>query len=153
RIWDARMGVPGPKLEGPEARARSVALSHDGTRLVTSSIAPPFQISRWGVHRRANGFEIEERPPPFAGHSGPSFAVRFSPDDRYVVSTGTDSQLILWNAATGQKEFSLSQPRSRDRAWAVAFHPSDGRHLAAGYSEKRVMIWDYGDPSKDPRIL
>jgi WD40 repeat protein len=35
----------------------------------------------------------------------------------------------------------------------VAFHPSDGRHLAAGYSEKRVMIWDFGDPSKEPTIL
>jgi WD40 repeat protein len=153
RVWDARTGVPVQTLEGPEARARGVALSHDGTRLLTSSIAPPFQIWRWDVHRSANGPRIEKRPPPLAGHSGPSFGVRFSPDDRYVASTGTDAQLILWDAATGRKTIPLARPHSRDRAWAVAFHPLDGRHLAAGYSEKRVMIWDFGDPSKEPTVL
>src|SRR5262249_21383679 len=124
RVWDARTGVPVQKLEGPEARARGVALSHDGKLLVTSSIAPPFQISRWDVHRRAKGPLIEKRPPPLAGHSGPAFGVRFSPDDRYVASTGTDAQLILWDAATGEKKFPLARPHSRDRAWTVTFHPS-----------------------------
>jgi eukaryotic-like serine/threonine-protein kinase len=153
RVWDARRGVPVQELDGPEARARGMALSHDGTLLVTSSIAPPFQISLWDVRRRADGPLIEKRPPLLGGHSGPAFGVRFSPDDKVVASTGTDAQLILWDAATGQKKTPLARQHSRDRAWAVAFHPSDGQHLAAGYSEKRVMIWDHGDPSKEPRIL
>jgi len=154
RVWDARRGVPGPKLDCPEARARGLALSHDGTRLVTSSIAPPFQISLWDVHHRADGPAIENQLPLPGGHSGPSFGVRFSPDDKYAVSTGTDAQLILWDAATGQKKSApLTRPHSRDRAWSVAFHPLDNRHLAAGYSENRVMIWDFTAPSKEPRIL
>ena len=69
-----------------------------------------------------------------------------------MASAGTDGQVIVWDAATGQKQDSLTRPRSRDRTWAVAFHPLDGRHLAAGYSEKRVMIWDCGDVEKEPVI-
>jgi WD40 repeat protein len=130
-----------------------LALSHNGKLLVTSSIAPPFQISLWDVRRRASGPLIEKRPPPLTGHSGPAFGVRFSPDDKYVVSTGTDAKLILSDTATGEMKFPLSRPHSRDRAWAVAFHPRDGQHLAAGYSENQVMIWDYGDHTKEPTIL
>src|SRR5262249_18729184 len=153
RAWDARTGVPVQKLEGPEARARGAALSNEGTLLVTSSIAPPFQIRLWDVHQRANGPLIEKRLPPLAGHSGPAFGVRFSPDDRYVASTGTDAQVILWDVATGQKKIPLGRPRSRDRAWAVAFHPLDGRHLAAGYSGKQVMIWDFGNSTTEPAAV
>ena len=35
----------------------------------------------------------------------------------------------------------------------MAFQPPDGRRLAAGYSGKRVLIWDPADPGKDPEIL
>jgi len=150
RVWDVRKQV---QLQQLEVRSRGVALSHDGKLLVTSSIAPPFQVSLWDVDRHEKSWRLEKRPSPLAGHSGPAFGVRFSPDDRYVATTGTDSQLIIWNAATGKQKTQLSRPRSRDRAWAVAFHPRDHRHLAAGYSEKRVMIWDYEDSTKVPTIL
>ena len=153
KSWDARTGALLQTLEVPEARARGLALSHDGTRLVTSSIAPPFQISLWDVRRHASGPQIEKRLPPLTGHSGPAFGVRFSPDDKYVVSTGTDAKLILSETATGKMKFPLSRLNSRDRAWAVAFHPRDGQHLAAGYSENQVMIWDYGDHTTEPTIL
>jgi WD40 repeat protein/serine/threonine protein kinase len=152
KAWDARKGALVKTLDGPEARARGLALSHDEKLLVTSSIAPPFQISLWDVRRHASGPQIVMRPPPLTGHSGPAFGVRFSPDDKYVVSTGTDAKLNLSETATGEMK-PLSRLNSRDRAWAVAFHPRDGQHLAAGYSAKQVMIWDYGDHTKEPTIL
>jgi WD40 repeat protein len=119
---------------------------------VTSSITPPFQITRWDVSHGVNEPRIEKRLPALAGHNGPAFVVAFSPDDKYVASAGTDGQVILSDAATGGNPILLARPEHRDRAWAVAFDPRGGR-LAAGYSEKRVMIWEFGDSKKEPKLL
>jgi WD40 repeat protein len=153
KVWDARTGALRQTLGGPEARARGLALSGDGKHLVTSSITPPYQVCRWNVCQRENRLQLEKQLPPLAGHNGPAFGVAFSPDGKFVASAGTDGQVILWDAATGQKQDPPARPRSRLRAWAVAFHPLDGRRLAAGYSEKLVMIWDCDNVQKEPVTL
>jgi len=153
KVWDARKGALVQSLGGPEARARGLVLSGDGKHLVTSSITPPYQLCRWDVCQRENGLQLEKQLPPLAGHNGPAFGVAFSPDGKSVASAATDGQVILWDVATGQKQDPPTRPRSRIRAWAVAFHPLDGRRLAAGYSEKRVMLWDRGDLKNEPVTL
>ena len=154
KVWDARKGALVQTLERPEeARARGLARSPDGQQVITSSITPPFQVRLWDVRQGENGLQLVKRLPPLVGHNGPAFGVAFSPDGKWVASAGTDTQVILSETATGKKKFSLTKPRSRVRNWAVAFHPLDGRHLAAGCSEKQVMIWDWVDLQQEPRTL
>jgi len=153
RVWDARTGEERQTLKSPETRARGLALSRDGKMLVTSSITPPFQLWRWDMHPCANGPEMERRSPRLAGHNGPAFGVAFSPDDTLIAIAGTDGVVSLWDAATGLRKVSMAaQSQVEDRSWAVAFHPTDRGRLAAGYSDNRVMIWDFGDAANGDTI-
>ncbi len=153
KLWDARTGMALDKWKGPEARTRGLALSSDGKRLVTSSLVAPYPVWLWDVRQDAKGLRLEKRQPPLQAHNGPCFGLAFSPDGKYVATAGVDGRVIVWDSATGQKQISFDRPGSRERAWAVAFHPQDGRHLAAGYSGRRVRIWDCVDAKKDPVIL
>jgi WD40 repeat protein/serine/threonine protein kinase len=152
RIWDARTGALIHTQHGPEAQARSLALSADGRFLVTSSIASPFELWLWDVRHAAKGPRLDKRRLPLEEHNGPAFGVAFSPDAKYVATAGVDGKVIVSDAATGRKLIAWERPGNRVRPWAVAFHP-DGRHLAAGYSGKDLLIWDWADPKKEPVVL
>jgi WD40 repeat protein/serine/threonine protein kinase len=151
KLWHARTGQPIDTRQAREARARGLALSADGKLVVSSSLTPPYQVCLWDVRQHEKALQLEKRDPPLEGHNGPAFGLAFRADGKYVATAGTDGKVILWDPATGGKKITLEKPQSRDRAWAVAFHPKDGRRLAAGYSEKRVMIWDY--VAKEAKIL
>jgi WD40 repeat protein len=153
RVWDARTGALVQTLPGPEARARGLALSPDGKLLVTSSVNAPFEVWLWDVRQDEKGPRLEKRRPPLEEHDGPAFGVAFSSDTKYVATAGVDGKVIVSDTATGQTRIALARPGTRERAWAVALDPLDGRRLAAGYSGKRVKIWDWGDARKDPVIL
>ena len=155
KVWDSRTGRLVQTLEGPETRARGLALSSDEKMIASTSITPPFQMWRWDVRKHASGPRLEQRSPPLARHNGPAFVLAFSPDNKLVASAGTDGMVLLWNAKTGEREITLLRTRSGDRSWSVAFHPLDRGRLAAGYSENRVMIWDFADPasSKEPKAI
>ena len=153
RVWDSRTGALNDRREAPEARARGLALSPDGKHIVTSSITPPYEVWLWDLRPHEQGIQLVKRPPQLEGHNGPVFGVAFSRDGKYSATAGVDGKVMVWDTVTGQKQISLDRPGSRERAWAVAFHPLDARHLAAGYSGKRVMIWDWADAKKDPLIL
>jgi WD40 repeat protein/serine/threonine protein kinase len=153
RIWDARTGALVHTQDGPEATARGLALSADGAFLVTSPLASPFEVWLWDVRQDEKGPRLAKRRRPLQEHNGPAFGVSISPDGKYVATAGVDGEVIVWDAATGQTRAALARPGSRERAWAVAFHPLDGRHLAAGYSGKHLMIWDWADPKKGLVVL
>ena len=153
RLWNASTGALIQTLQGPEARARALALSADGRLLVTSSVTAPFEVRLWDVRQGETGPRLEKRGQPLEEHNGPAFGVAFSADSKSVASAGVDWKVIVSDTATGQTQAVLVKPGSRDKAWAVSFDPLDSRRLAAGYSGKRVMIWDWADPKKDPVVL
>ena len=85
----------------------------------------------------------------------------FSPDGRWI-ATGNASDLVIWDAATGEEEFRLPDPGNRDLPLlSLAFSP-DGRRIIAGYGRfnkpqgvGHAMLWDADDRQgahrEDPR--
>ncbi|KAI9779021.1 MAG: hypothetical protein M1816_003781 [Peltula sp. TS41687] len=73
------------------------------------------------------------------GHSGPVWAVVFSPDGKQLASASWDSTIRLWDAATGAA-LQMLEGHS-DLVEAVVFSP-DGKQLASASSDKTIRLWD-----------
>ena len=132
------------KLYGHGYEISCLAASHDG-RLVASAckasslnhaVLRIFETERWTEIR-----------PPLAAHSLTATRIRFSPDDRYILSVGRDRQWAVFErAAAGDGEgYTLAQSNPKghtrmilDAAWA----PFGARAVfATAGRDKQVKIW------------
>lgn len=85
-----------------------------------------------------------------AGHKADISALVFSPDNRYLVATGADGIVWLWN---------MEHPNTMPTVlkgvgspiWGAAFHPNQSL-LAAGCGDK-VCVWDVQQPNIEPTVL
>ncbi|MEI2778522.1 MAG: pentapeptide repeat-containing protein [Tetrasphaera sp.] len=75
---------------------------------------------------------------PFTGHTGWVLAVAYAPDGTRLAS-GSDGEVRIWDAATGQPIHTLTGHTGG--VWAVAYAP-DGTRLASGSGDGTVRIWD-----------
>jgi tRNA A-37 threonylcarbamoyl transferase component Bud32 len=73
-------------------------------------------------------------------HSGPVYAVAWSPDGRYLVSAGSDHKAILWNLHAG-KAFFTEAMLCKGVVNSVAWSP-DSKHVALASNDKTVQIWE-----------
>src|SRR5262249_30701769 len=75
---------------------------------------------------------------PFRGHKDWVTAVAFSKDGYYIVSSGVDRILKIWELTSREIPLLAEHTGSVD---AVAFSP-DGKWIASGASDRTIKIWD-----------
>ena len=77
-------------------------------------------------------------------------AVAYSPDGRLLASSGFDTRVRLWDAATGEPLGRLEGHTERVRC--VAFSP-DGKWLASGGDDYQIRLWDVAARRERPSPL
>lgn len=109
--------------------ARCVALSSDGTRIVSGHLGRALQL--WDAE---NGVAFGE---PLEGHFNIVYCVAFSPDDKLIVSGSVDETLRLWDANTGA---SVGHPLVGHcgTIGSVAFSPDGGYIVSSSPIELRI---------------
>ncbi len=128
-VQDLESGQSRKTWRGP-APAQDLAYRPDGKQLavVYHSTPPSCRILEADT-----GSNVRLIPLPSAS------AVAWSPDGKMIATTGTDSRISIWNAATGERVFSLLV--ATDNGLRVTFHPA-GTLLATNGWEAELRLWD-----------
>jgi WD40 repeat protein/predicted Ser/Thr protein kinase len=138
RVWDFVTGREILRLEGHSRNVEVVAFSSDDRRILTGDVDRTVRL--WDA---TTGVQLCS----VSGH-----ACAFSPDGRYVVTTGgfiesggnlfgddTSNNATLWEAETGREI--LRFKGHIDLIMCVAFSP-DGRKILTGSRDKTAKLWD-----------
>ena len=110
-------------------------VSKDGSIILSSSFN---EIIQWDLNsgKRLN-------VPIRYTHNNAIRDVTFSPDNRYIASTGDDGFIKIWDARTGQE---ISSFRNSAQVWTVKFSP-DGKYIASGGNEG-IFLWNLNTKDK-----
>jgi WD40 repeat protein len=136
-LWDMATDKEPLKLHGePEHQSLGLAFSHDGKTLAmhTGNTEDPDKISialwntKTGEARRR--FQLPTRHVT---------SLRFSPDDRTLVTTDNEPLIRLWDLETGREV--LQRPGHVDSVSSLAFTP-EGRSLVSCSLDRTVRLWD-----------
>ncbi|KAF7348802.1 WD40 repeat-like protein [Mycena venus] len=121
--WSSLLKV----FHGHSQWVRSVAISRDGTQIVSGSADQTVRI--WDSE---TGDMIL-----CSGHNDEVEAVAFSPGEQQIVSGGRDG-FRFWDSKTGAL---ISTVVGEGGISSIAFSPN-GRELACGSSANKVQLWD-----------
>jgi len=115
---------------GHFAEVTSVALSDDGSRILTGS--RDNMAILWDAKSR-------EKLRTFTGHVGSVFSVALSGGGSQVLTGSTDKTAILWDAKSGEKLRTFTGHTSSVLSVALS---SDGSRVLTGSADKTAILWD-----------
>jgi WD40 repeat protein len=107
-----------------------IAFSSDGKYLATSDTKGDIQI--WDTH-------TWEKIADCQGHQHWTWAVEFSPDNRYLASASHDYMVKLWNPSNGECLLTIKNDYSVN---TVAFSPN-GQLIAASTQDGTIHLWRF----------
>jgi WD40 repeat protein len=125
-VWNLETRQPQTTLEGGGSHVFQLAFSPDGTSLAIAEHGGPNPLQ--AAHRIRLVEPLTGKPKGILlGHAGEIHGLAFSPDGQFLVSTGRDELLRIWQVPTLSQRsvLSLSGYRQGD----VTFS-HDGAHLA-----------------------
>ncbi len=117
------------------------SINREPTWIASSSFDGSVQV--WQV---PHGNSSEYKLFSYHAHSGPVYALSWSPGGAHIVSGGQDAILRIWNVARSE---SASGTGSIIRTYnghtrpvkAVAWSP-DGNHIASGGDDMTIQVWE-----------
>jgi WD40 repeat protein len=151
RVWETATGQPvGPavrlELLSFQAKIGSAALSPDGSLLVTGAV--PGQV---GLTLPAEGWPMAKIWRVATGnvlyelrHRSSAHHVAFSPDGRWVL-TATRDAVNLWEAATGKRIHTWSDPKGAGSGWGILQSPvfsPDNLWVVTITGDRIARVWD-----------
>ena len=78
----------------------------------------------------------------YKGHTDAVYAVAFSPDGKFLITTSFDKTLKLWEAATGKEVKTYGGTAGHiNQVISVAFS-QDGSMIASGSTDNTLKVWD-----------
>jgi len=129
--FEADTGRKDKSFDSGAGETPDIAVSRDGTRLLTASLAAKTAYL-WDV---TTGKQLKT----FKGHTAAVWGVALSPDARRVATASEDRTVKIWDAATGSVVRTLSGHTNHVRA--VTFTPDGARLLSAGL-DNTARLWD-----------
>jgi WD40 repeat protein len=149
RIYDAYTGAQ-VRVLSDSSVMESAAFSPNGKYVVTAGGAGHARI--WNV---STGKQVAELAAPTYQYGRSTvhttaFSAAFSPNDRYVVTAGSDGVARIWDAGNGQLIRKLGAPDTGSLL-AAAYSP-DGRSVVTASAGGRVRLWDSAT-GKQERLL
>ncbi|KAF2008821.1 WD40 repeat-like protein [Aaosphaeria arxii CBS 175.79] len=130
KIWDASSGEHLHTLEAHEEYITSVDLSHDSTRIASSSEDNTVKI--WDA---ISGKHLHT----LKGHSKWVSSVAFSHNSTQIASSSADNTVKIWDAISGEHLHTLKG--HSEWVSSVAFSHNSAQ-IASSSADKTVKIWD-----------
>ncbi len=153
RVWDVDSRKSIRTIEGFDHPVMGVAISPNGTQLATASgdetrVTQPGPVRVWELE---TGKEVELNLPP---HEKYGTSVTFSPDGRWLVSTGADEKCNVYNLATGKALGFFAGHGRPVNAAVFAGHSETVVSVAGGRAKggDLVMIWNREDGEELAKI-
>jgi WD40 repeat protein len=134
-LWDVVTGKELGRLGAADASVTALAFSADGKTLATVGGGGDGTLRFWDVGTKKELRRFDEPGPGLRGLD----AVAFSPDGKYVLAGGMDTQVYLVETATGQEVGHFSGHLGSISA--VAFS-ADGRTAVSGSRDSTLLLWD-----------
>ncbi|MFO0965006.1 MAG: sigma-70 family RNA polymerase sigma factor [Gemmataceae bacterium] len=128
-IWDLETGKQTGRIEGQTRWVRALAVSPDGSKIVTED----------HTCLRFHGIEGKAIPPD-EGHQGWVSDVAFCPDGRTLGSAACDGTVRLWDRGGKLLRTLHGPPDSDSSICRLAISP-DGKTVAARMGET-LLLWD-----------
>ncbi|KAH6840837.1 WD40-repeat-containing domain protein [Chaetomium sp. MPI-CAGE-AT-0009] len=137
------------KLYGHGYEISCLAASHDGTLVASACRASSLNHAVIRLFETRGWTELR---PPLQAHTLTVARLRFSRDDRYILSVGRDRGWVVWErvvAGEGDGGYKLAQANAKghtrmllDAAWApVGDGGDDTRVFATAGRDKLVKVW------------
>ncbi|WP_145435621.1 WD40 domain-containing protein [Lacipirellula limnantheis] len=132
-IWNLQTGKP--EREFPQGEyVHAVAYDQAGQRLAAGGSDGSVHIYR---------VDTGELLAKLQGHEDAVLSVRFSPDDRYLLTSGYDQTARLWDLATGQQLQALKGHSWW--VWSAEFSP-DGQQIVTTGQDGKAIVWRRATP-------
>ncbi len=120
-------------------------------------IHPPFTGLFWGNVVGLKDPEVVNAPTQptsdspipevvvLVGHVGPVETLAFTADQKNIITGGSDRQIILWNAFTGEQVRRFRGSRSNIASISVS--KNDKNFVSCSAVDRRVLLWDVNSES------